>query len=70
MERSIRIKYENKEFDVEFWHQPEEKQTRDYPGCPESIDLTSVVNGIELLPAIKILNLESMFRLLVWDAIE
>lgn len=42
------------EMEVEFEHQPEERQTREYPGCPASVEIQSVTineseNLVELL---------------------
>lgn len=30
---------------IEFDYQPEERQTRDEPGCPESVEIYSVMAG-------------------------
>lgn len=42
---------------VEFDYQPAERQTLEYPGCDESIDITSVtINGVDVCELITSLN--------------
>lgn len=36
------VKKHNVELEVEFYHQPYEPSTFDYPGCAESVEITAV----------------------------
>lgn len=42
---------------VEFDYQPAERQTWDYPGCAESIDITAItINGIDVFDLVESLR--------------
>lgn len=37
------VKKNNVELEIEFYYQPYEPATNEYPGCSESVEITSVV---------------------------
>jgi len=77
MTETITVIYEEKEFIVDFYYQPEEKADRGpeayYPGCAASIeieDITCVDLDRSLMYAVETLNLLEEFEQLVWDEME
>ena len=44
----VRINFEGVDCIVQGFYQPKEKQTFDYPGCPESFDVEAVFVGQSL----------------------
>ena len=48
MER-IQIKHNGEVIEVHYDYQPEEKQTRDYPGCHEEVEICEIFfNGVSV----------------------
>jgi hypothetical protein len=48
MRHSHSITYKGFDFDFDFYHQPEERQTHDYPGCGEEFEIYNItLNGID-----------------------
>lgn len=48
MKYKERITYKGFEFEYSCYHQPEERQTHDYPGCGEYFEITNItLNGID-----------------------
>jgi hypothetical protein len=42
------IHYKGFDFECKIYHQPEERQTHDYPGCGEEFEITyPTLNGID-----------------------
>jgi hypothetical protein len=42
------ITYKGFEFEYNYYYQPEERQTHDYPGCDEEFEITNItLNGID-----------------------
>jgi hypothetical protein len=42
------IHYKGFDFECKVYHQPEERQTHDYPGCGEEFEFTNItLNGID-----------------------
>ncbi len=55
--------------DIEFDYQPEEPQTRDYPGCEADVDITSVTfKGVELRDALSKTQLNELAEF-CWDGL-
>lgn len=53
MARIKTIKYNGDYLDVTFDYQPEEKPTRDYPGCAEEVEVQEVIyKGVDIYPII------------------
>ena len=57
MSREAKLEYGGLDLKIEFDYEPEEPQTRDYPGCPDSIEVTEVWAAIP----------EELFELLLGD---
>ncbi len=48
MKYKERITYKGFEFEYNYYHQPEERQTHDYPGCGEEFEIYNItLNGID-----------------------
>lgn len=45
-----KVKKNKVELEIEFYYQPYEPATREYPGCDESVEVTSVIfNGTDIM---------------------
>jgi hypothetical protein len=48
MKHKERITYKGFEFEYNYYHEPEERQTHDYPGYGEYFEITNItLNGID-----------------------
>lgn len=48
MPNSHSITYKGFDFDFNYYYQPEERQTHDYPGCAEEFEIYNItLNGID-----------------------
>ena len=69
--KTVNIIPDEVEFDVEFYHQPFEKQTRDDPGCPEIFTPEAIYfKGINVIDSVyKIGRLDEVEELLTKEII-